>query len=68
MTEWLRENRATLDVVDTIVTQSSDEQFHCIAITVFYLTRGDAVAISKPSAAGSASPDAKRLNFKRSES
>jgi len=23
--------------VDTIVTQSSDEAFHCLAITVFYL-------------------------------
>jgi hypothetical protein len=24
------------EVVDTVVTQSSDEAFHCIAITIFY--------------------------------
>ena len=35
ITSWLRE-RPNLKVVDTIVTQSSDESFHCLAITVFY--------------------------------
>ncbi|HVX94581.1 MAG TPA: hypothetical protein VHK47_06695 [Polyangia bacterium] len=24
------------EIVDTVVTQSSDEAFHCIAITIFY--------------------------------
>ncbi len=24
------------EVIDTVVTQSSDEAFHCIAITIFY--------------------------------
>ena len=28
--------RPELRVVDTIVTQSSDEAFHCLAITLFY--------------------------------
>lgn len=33
-TEWLRNNK--VEVVDTIVTQSSDREFHCLTITVFY--------------------------------
>ncbi|MBL9040218.1 MAG: hypothetical protein JNM83_01370 [Myxococcales bacterium] len=35
VTAWLTE-RPELRVVDTIVTQSSDEAFHCLAITLFY--------------------------------
>lgn len=33
-TEWLRNN--DVEVVDTIVTQSSDSEFHCLTITLFY--------------------------------
>lgn len=35
ITNWLREN-PQIEVVDTIVTQSSDEAFHCLAFTIFY--------------------------------
>lgn len=35
VTAWLAD-RPGLTVVDTIVTQSSDEAFHCLAITVFF--------------------------------
>jgi len=35
ITEWLR-SRPDIEVVDTVVTQSSDEAFHCLAITIFY--------------------------------
>ncbi len=35
LTAWLAD-RPELQVVDTIVTQSSDEAFHCLAITLFY--------------------------------
>ena len=35
LTAWLAD-RPALKVVDTIVTQSSDEAFHCLAITLFY--------------------------------
>jgi folate-dependent tRNA-U54 methylase TrmFO/GidA len=35
VTEWLRKH-PQMEIVDTVVTQSSDEAFHCIAITVFY--------------------------------
>lgn len=36
VTAWIREH-PHLQIVDTIVTQSSDEAFHCLAITLFYL-------------------------------
>jgi hypothetical protein len=35
VTAWMQ-NHAHLKVTDLVVTQSSDEAFHCIAITVFY--------------------------------
>lgn len=35
VTEWIR-TRPDVKVVNTVVTQSSDEAFHCIAITLFY--------------------------------
>jgi len=35
ITEWLAANPG-VEIVDTIVTQSSDESFHCLAITLFY--------------------------------
>ena len=35
ITEWLRA-RPNVEVGDTIVTQSSDAAFHCLAFTVFY--------------------------------
>ena len=34
LTEWLQNN--PVDVVDTVITQSSDSAFHCYTITVFY--------------------------------
>lgn len=35
VTRWLRDN-PDVRVVDKVVTQSSDEAYHCITITVFY--------------------------------
>jgi len=35
VTAWLS-SVPDREVVDTVVTQSSDEAFHCIAITIFY--------------------------------
>lgn len=34
VTDWLRHSK--VDVVETVVTQSSDSEFHCISITVFF--------------------------------
>lgn len=38
ITRWLRENPSH-EVVDKIVTQSSDTGFHCLTITLFYRER-----------------------------
>jgi hypothetical protein len=35
ITRWLAEN-PSFQIVDTVVTQSSDSAFHCLAITLFY--------------------------------
>lgn len=35
ITDWLR-THPECEVVDTVVTQSSDEAFHCLAVTLFY--------------------------------
>lgn len=35
VSQWLADH-PQLRVVDTVVTQSSDEAFHCLAITLFY--------------------------------
>jgi hypothetical protein len=35
ITAWLSANPG-VEVVDKIVTQSSDEAFHCLAITLFF--------------------------------
>ncbi len=33
-TEWLRDNPG-VEVVDWVVTQSSDREYHCLSITLF---------------------------------
>jgi hypothetical protein len=35
ITDWLRSN-PRIEPRDAVVTQSSDEAFHCLAITIFY--------------------------------
>ena len=35
VTIWIREHK-NVEVVDKIVTQSSDREFHCLTITLFY--------------------------------
>ncbi len=35
ITRWLKES-SHLEVVDYVVTQSSDKEFHCLSITLFY--------------------------------
>lgn len=35
ITRWLREN-PNLEIVDRVVTQSSDKEFHCLTVTLFY--------------------------------
>ena len=35
ITRWLHDNQQ-LEIVDKIVTQSSDKEFHCLTITLFF--------------------------------
>lgn len=35
ITRWIRDNPG-LEIVDRTVTQSSDKEFHCLSITLFY--------------------------------
>jgi hypothetical protein len=35
VTRWLRAN-ADLEIVDRSITQSSDNEFHCLAVVLFY--------------------------------
>jgi hypothetical protein len=37
LTRWIRANPQA-KILDKIVTQSSDSEFHCLSITVFYET------------------------------
>jgi hypothetical protein len=37
ITSWLQENPG-LELFDKIVTQSSDAEYHCLTITIFYRT------------------------------
>jgi hypothetical protein len=37
--EWIDESIKEVEIVDTIVTQSSDREFHCLTITIFYKPR-----------------------------
>ena len=45
VTNWLEAHRHVA-VVDTVVTQSSDKEFHCLSITVFFNTNGAEAATS----------------------
>jgi len=38
ITKWIREN-PQLEIVDEVVTQSSDKEFHCLTLTFFYRER-----------------------------
>ncbi|BDG01746.1 hypothetical protein [Anaeromyxobacter oryzae] len=35
VTRWIRSN-ADVEIVDRVVTQSSDDEFHCLTIVLFY--------------------------------
>jgi len=35
ITKWIAENPG-VRIVDKVVTQSSDAEFHCLSITIFY--------------------------------
>lgn len=39
ITRWLKEN-PNVEILDREVTQSSDKEFHCLTITLFYRQKG----------------------------
>ena len=40
ITKWIKENSNNVEIVDKVVTQSSDKEFHCLTITLFYKPKG----------------------------
>lgn len=50
VTEWIASNRDRVDIVDIEVFQSSDSQFHCVTIIVYY-KRKVAVMVGQSAAA-----------------
>ena len=36
VTRWIESTSDQLEIVDRVVTQSSDNEYHCITITIFY--------------------------------
>ncbi|NJK88833.1 MAG: hypothetical protein HC923_05135 [Myxococcales bacterium] len=47
ITAWLAEY-PEIDIVDKVVTQSSDNEFHCLTITLFFIRRDGGSPKSKP--------------------
>lgn len=43
ITRWLRDN-PSVQVVDKVVTQSSDREFHCLSITLFFTVAAGAAS------------------------
>lgn len=39
VTRWLDRKLAEIEIVDKLVTQSSDNEYHCVTITLFYKLR-----------------------------
>lgn len=40
ITRWLKENSG-FEIIDKTVTQSSDKEFHCLTVTLFYRHQRD---------------------------
>ena len=36
ITRWLDGMKDQIDIVDKVITQSSDSEYHCVTITIFY--------------------------------
>ena len=42
VSRWLQQHQGKIDVVDKIVSQSSDSEYHCVTICLFYnFTNGE---------------------------
>jgi hypothetical protein len=47
VTRWLRANN-DLEIVDRIVVQSSDNEFHCLTVVLFYRNKSAGKGTPKP--------------------
>jgi hypothetical protein len=36
ITDWISNNKAKINIVDKVVTQSSDNEYHCYTLAIFY--------------------------------
>ena len=36
ITRWLSDREHSVEIVDTVIRQSSDSEYHCLSITIFY--------------------------------
>jgi len=36
LTKWLEGKKDQITIVDKVITQSSDSEYHCLAITIFW--------------------------------
>jgi hypothetical protein len=36
LTKWLESKKDQITIVDKVITQSSDSEYHCLAITIFW--------------------------------
>jgi hypothetical protein len=36
VTRWMDEHRNDVEIIDKLVTQSSDSEYHCVTVTLFY--------------------------------
>lgn len=36
VSRWLQQKRGEIEIVDKLVTQSSDSEYHCVTVTLFY--------------------------------
>ena len=36
ITRWLNGRLDSIEIVDTVIRQSSDSEYHCLSITIFY--------------------------------
>ena len=36
ITDWISNNKDKMEIVDKKVTQSSDNEYHCFTVTIFY--------------------------------
>jgi putative lipoic acid-binding regulatory protein len=39
VTKWIREHSSEIEIVDKAVRQSSDNEYHCLTITLFFRRR-----------------------------